>query len=177
MRRNLIETILGAVVLGVAALFLIFAYTNASLRSVQGNEYVARFNRIDGINPGSDVKMSGIKVGTIKTVAIDPKTFAAVVHLTVDRSIELPTDSSAEVASEGLLGGKYLSLVPGADDKKIAPGGEIRFTQGPINLEEMIGQFMFSGQSAGGKDKGDGSGGGSGGAPDTSKGAPGGPTL
>jgi phospholipid/cholesterol/gamma-HCH transport system substrate-binding protein len=170
MRRNLIETILGGVVLLVAALFLIFAYSNASLRTVQGNEYVARFNRVDGINPGSDVKMSGIKVGTITDIAIDPKTYVAVVHLSVDRSIELPTDSSAEIASEGLLGGKYLSLQPGADDKKIAPGGEIRFTQGPINIEELIGQFMFSNQG-GNKDKdkgGDSSG--------ESK-APGGPTL
>lgn len=152
MRRNLIETILGGVVLVVAAFFLIFAYSNASLRTVQGNEYVAKFNRIDGINPGSDVKLSGIKVGTIKSLSIDPATFVAVVRLTVDRSIALPTDSSAEVASEGLFGSKYVSLVPGAEDKKIAPGGEIRFTQGPINLEEMIGQFMFSNQAAG-KDK------------------------
>jgi phospholipid/cholesterol/gamma-HCH transport system substrate-binding protein len=165
MRRNLIETILGGVVLVVAAFFLIFAYSNASLRTVQGNEYVARFNRVDGINPGSDVKLSGIKVGTITSISIDPKSYTAVVHLSVDRSIDLPTDSSAEVASEGLLGGKYLSLHPGADDKKIAPGGEIRFTQGPINIEELIGQFMFSNQS-GAKDKGDGDGK-----------APGGPTL
>jgi phospholipid/cholesterol/gamma-HCH transport system substrate-binding protein len=168
MRRNLIETILGGVVLLVAALFLIFAYSNASLRTVQGNEYVARFNRVDGINPGSDVRMSGIKVGTITNIAIDPKTYVAVVHLSVDRAIELPTDSSAEIASEGLLGGKYLSLQPGADDKKIAPGGEIRFTQGPINIEELIGQFMFSNQggnkSKGGDDSGDNK-------------APGGPTL
>lgn len=167
MRRNLIETILGAVVLLVAALFLIFAYSNASLRTVQGNEYIAKFNRVDGINPGSDVKMSGIKVGTIKNISIDPKSYVAVVRLSVDRSIQLPTDSSAEVASEGLLGGKYLSLHPGADDKMLSPGGEIRFTQGPINLEELIGQFMFSNQSqSGGKDKGEGD----------AK-APGGPTL
>ena len=106
---------------------------------------------------------------SIKGVTIDPKTYVAVVDFTVDRAIQLPTDSSAEIASEGLLGGKYLSLVPGADDKKIAPGGEIRFTQGPINLEEMIGQFIFSNQASG-KDKGGDSG-------SDSKGAPGGPTL
>lgn len=170
MRRNLIETILGGVVLVVAAFFLIFAYSNASLRTVEGNTYVAKFNRIDGVNAGGDVKMSGIKVGTIENVQIDPKTFVAVVHFTVDRSIQLPTDTSAEIASESLLGGKYLSLVPGADDKKIPPGGEIRYTQGPINLEEMIGQLMFSNQA---KSKGDDSGK----SPDGSKSAPGGPTL
>jgi phospholipid/cholesterol/gamma-HCH transport system substrate-binding protein len=152
MRRNLIETILGGVVLAVAAFFLIFAYTNASLRTIQGNEYVAKFNRIDGVNPGGDVRMSGIKVGTIKSVAIDPKTFVAIVRLTVDRMVALPADTSAEVASDGLLGGKYLSLVPGGDEKTIPAGGEIRYTQGPINLEQMIGQLIFSNQ-AGNKDK------------------------
>ena len=170
MRRNFIETILGGVVLVVAAFFLIFAYSNASLKKIQGNDYVAKFNRIDGVNPGGDVKMSGIKVGTINSVAIDPKTFVAVVHISVDRTIALPTDTSAEIASESLLGGKYMSLVPGADDKTIAPGGEIRFTQGPINLEEMIGQLMFSNQAGKDKDKaGDKSG--------DDKAAPGGPTL
>ncbi|HTI88154.1 MAG TPA: outer membrane lipid asymmetry maintenance protein MlaD [Alphaproteobacteria bacterium] len=157
MRRNLIETILGGVVLVVAAIFMIFAYSNADLRQIQGNDYVARFNRIDGVNPGGDVRMSGIKVGTVRSVAIDPKTFVAVVHLTVDRNVALPADTSAEVASDGLLGGKYLSLVPGGDEKTIQPGGEIRYTQGPINLEQMIGQLIFSNQ-AGNKDKQDDSG-------------------
>ena len=172
MRRNLIETILGAVVLVVAAFFLAFAYSNASLRKVQGTDYVAKFNRIDGINPGGDVKMSGIKVGSITSVSIDPQTYVAVVHLSVDPKVQLPTDTSAEIASEGLLGGKYLSLVPGADDKKIPPGGEIRFTQGPINLEEMIGQLIFSNQAG----KGDGSSKPKDQTAPDSK-APGGPTL
>lgn len=175
MRRNLIETILGGVVLVVAAFFLVFAYSNASIRTVEGTTYVANFNRIDGINPGSDVRMSGIKVGTVSSVAIDPKTFAAVVRFTVDSKVHLPVDSSAEVATEGLLGGKYLSVVPGADDKTIPSGGEIRYTQGPINLEDVIGQLIFSNQ--GGK-------GGEGAGqnqpnqtqPNGSK-APGGPTL
>ena len=174
MRRNLIETILGGVVLAVAAFFLIFAYTNASLRTIQGNDYVARFNRIDGVNPGGDVRMSGIKVGTVKSVAIDPKSFVAIVHLTVDRAVALPSDTSAEVASDGLLGGKYLSLVPGGDEKTISPGGEIRYTQGPINLEQMIGQLIFSNQ-AGNKDKPQQDDSGSGDKPAPA--APGGPTL
>ncbi|MGE5537215.1 MAG: outer membrane lipid asymmetry maintenance protein MlaD [Gemmatimonas sp.] len=177
MRRNLIETILGGVVLVVAAFFLIFAYSNASLRTVQGNEYVAKFNRIDGVNPGADVKMSGIKVGTIRSVSIDPKTFAAIVHFTVDRAVALPTDSSAEVASEGLLGGKYLSLVPGGDEKTIPAGGEIRYTQDPINLEQMIGQLIFSNQAGGAKDKQDGTGADAPAGDKPAPRAPGGPTL
>lgn len=185
MRRNLIETILGGVVLAVAAFFLVFAYTNASIGTVEGTTYGASFDSIAGINPGSDVRMSGIKVGTVSTVAIDPKTYAAMIKFTVDSNIKLPVDTSAEVATEGLLGGKYLSLVPGADDKAIPPGGDIRYTQGPLNLEQVIGQLIFSNQAGKGGDKGgEGSGekpqnpnGQNGqGAPQGSK-APGGPTL
>lgn len=153
MRRNLIETVLGGVVLLVAALFLVFAYSNASLRTVSGYDLVAKFDRIDGLNLGSDVRVSGIKVGTITSQDIDPQTYLAVVHFTVDPRIKLPVDSAAEVVSESLLGSKYLSLVPGADSKMLQPGQEIRFTQSPINLESLVGQFIFSGKGGGGADE------------------------
>ncbi len=152
MRRNLIETVLGGVVLLVAALFLVFAYSNASLRTVSGYELLAKFDRIDGLNQGSDVKVSGIKVGTITSQEIDPKSYLAVIRFTVDPRIKLPVDSAAEVVSEGLLGSKYLSLVPGADAKNLQPGQEIRFTQSPVNLESLIGQLIFSGKGGGGSD-------------------------
>ena len=129
--------------------FLIFAYSNASLRTVEGNTYVARFNRIDGVNPGGDVKMSGIKVGTIKGVTIDPKTYVAVVDFTVDRAIQLPTDSSAEIASEGLLGGKYLSLVPGAGDElRAAPNLRTAKTVGEAREQRMRFAGLASSASA-----------------------------
>jgi len=155
MRRNLIETVLGGVVLLVAALFLVFAYSNASLRTVNGYELTAKFDRVDGLNQGSDVKVSGIKVGTILSQHIDPQSYLAVVRFTVDPSIKLPVDSAAEVVSESLLGSKYLSLVPGADTKMLQPGQEVRFTQSPINLESLVGQFIFSGKAgAGGEESG-----------------------
>lgn len=150
MRRNLIETVLGGVVLLVAGLFLVFAYSNASLRTVSGYELLAKFDRVDGLNQGSDVKVSGIKVGTITGQTIDPQSYLAVVRFSVDPRIKLPVDSAAEVVSEGLLGSKYLSLVPGADAKSLQPGQEIRFTQSPVNLESLIGQLIFSGKNGGG---------------------------
>ena len=144
MRRNLIETILGGVVLVVAALFLTFAYTNAGIQAVPGYEVVARFDRIDGLKEGGDVRMSGIKVGTILSQEIDPETYLAVVRMSVDPSIKLPTDTAAQIVMDGLLGGKYMILVPGAEEKMIPPGGEIRFTQSPLNLDDLIGQLIFS---------------------------------
>lgn len=144
MRGNVIETVMGAVVLVVAALFLFFAYSTSQLRSVPGYELSANFEHIDGIRDGSDVRISGIKVGSVVNTAIDPKTFLAVVRMTVQPSIKLPDDSVAEIVSSGLLGDKYMSLVPGGSDKDLPAGGRIKFTQSSVSIEHLIGQMMFS---------------------------------
>lgn len=144
MNRNIIETVMGAVVLVVAALFLFFSYSTAQLRSVDGYTVRAKFDRIDGLALGSDVRISGIKVGTVNDQRLDPETFLAEVSMSIDPSVELPKDSSAEIVSESLLGGKYMAIVPGGDDEVLAEGDEIRFTQSPVSLEQLIGKFMFS---------------------------------
>ncbi|HEX5454749.1 MAG TPA: outer membrane lipid asymmetry maintenance protein MlaD [Stellaceae bacterium] len=144
MRGNIIETVMGAVVLIAAAFFLYFAYTTSQLREVSGYEVSANFERIDGIHPGSDVRISGIKVGSVTSARLDPKTYLANVHMTVERSVQLPQDTVAEIVSAGLLGDKYMSLVPGGSDKLIAPGGRIKYTQSSVNLENLVGQMIFS---------------------------------
>jgi phospholipid/cholesterol/gamma-HCH transport system substrate-binding protein len=145
MRGNVIETVMGAVVLVVAALFLVFAYKTSQLRPVaSGYEVMADFARIDGIHQGSDVRVSGVKVGSVVSETLDPKTFLAVIRMSIDPSIELPDDTVAQVTSSGLLGDKYLSLAPGGSDKTIPHGGKIRYTQSSISLENLIGQMMFS---------------------------------
>lgn len=143
MRHNLIETLMGAVVLAVAGLFLAFAYSSTNVRAVSGYEVVARFDRVDGLARGADVKMSGIKIGTVIEQRLDPQRYLAVVRMTIDPAVKLPADTVAQVASEGLLGGSFVALVPGGDDKTIAPGGEIKFTQAPVNLVQLLGKFMF----------------------------------
>ncbi|MHA1113323.1 MAG: outer membrane lipid asymmetry maintenance protein MlaD [Alphaproteobacteria bacterium] len=148
MKRNLVETIIGAVVLAVAVLVMAFAYSTASLRPVDGYEVTARFDRVDGLQVGSDVRISGIRVGTVTGQALDADSFLAVVRFSLKSDLRLPVDSVAEIASESLLGGRYLALVPGAEDRMIEPGGEITFTQSPVNLENLIGQLIFS-QAAG----------------------------
>jgi phospholipid/cholesterol/gamma-HCH transport system substrate-binding protein len=144
MKGNVLETVMGAVVLVVAALFLFFAYNTSQLRSVKGYELTANFEHIDGIRDGSDVRISGIKVGSVMTATLDPKTFLATLRLSVEPSVKLPDDTVAEIVSSGLLGDKYLSLVPGGSDKDLAPGERIKFTQSSISLEHLIGQMMFS---------------------------------
>ena len=144
MRGNVIETVMGAVVLVVAALFLVFAYNTSQLREVAGYQLSADFERVDGIRQGGDVRISGIKVGSILSERLDPKTFLADVRMSVDPSIKLPDDTVAEIVSAGLLGDKYLSLVPGGSEKMIPPGGKIKYTQSSVSLENLIGQMIFS---------------------------------
>jgi phospholipid/cholesterol/gamma-HCH transport system substrate-binding protein len=144
MRGNVLETVMGAVVLVVAALFLLFAYNSSQLRSVKGYELTANFEHIDGIRDGSDVRVSGIKVGSVLGLTLDPKTFLATVRMSVEPAVKLPDDTVAEIVSSGLLGDKYMSLVPGGSEKDIQPGGRIKFTQSSVSLEHMIGQMIFS---------------------------------
>ncbi|SMF80302.1 phospholipid/cholesterol/gamma-HCH transport system substrate-binding protein [Azospirillum oryzae] len=147
MRRNVIETVLGGVVLAVAAVFLAFAYKSADLRKVQGYDVTANFNSITGLQSGADVRISGVKVGTVTGLTLDPTSYQAVVHLSVDNSVKLPKDTAAVIASESLLGGKFLSLEPGGDPDMIKPNGKIEFTQSTPGLEQLLGQVIFSLQS------------------------------
>ena len=152
MGGNLVESLIGAVVLVVAGFFLVFAYTTSGVRGPGGGyDLVAKFNKVDGLAVGGPVKMSGIKVGTIVDQSLDPKDYRAVVRLNVDNSVKLPEDSSAKIASEGLLGGNYLALDPGGSDRMLKSGEEIKFTQGSVNLMDLIGQAIFSATSGGDK--------------------------
>lgn len=153
MGRNLVETLMGAVVLVVAALFLIFAYSSTNVRAIRGYDVIAKFERVDGLATGTDVKISGIKVGTLVEQRLDPETYLAVVRMSIDNRVKLPEDTVAQVSSEGLLGGNFLALVPGGSDKMIAPGGEIKYTQAPVNLVQMLGKFIFNAADQQGGDK------------------------
>src|SRR5487761_1771819 len=129
MSRNAVETVMGAVVLVVAAVFLFFAYSTSQVRLISGYPLTARFDRIEGVRDGSDVRISGIKVGSIVSQELDPKTFVAVVKISVDPAIKLPVDTVATITSSGLFGDKFLSLEPGNEDKTLAPGETIEHTQ------------------------------------------------
>lgn len=144
MSRNLLEIVMGTLVLVVAGLFVTFAYSVAQLHEVTGYQVTARFNHADGIKTGGDIRISGIKVGTILSETLDPATFQAIVVLSIDKTIKLPEDTVAKVSSSGLLGDKYLQLEPGNSDNNIPPGGLIKMTQSSVSLESLFGQVAFS---------------------------------
>lgn len=145
MGGNVIETLVGAFVLVVAVSFVIFAVSRTDVGAVQGYEVMANFDRIDGLSVGADVRVSGIKVGTVIEQTLDTETYFAVVRMSVDPAVRLPVDSSAAVISDGLLGGKFMALTPGAEEDMIKPGGRILYTQASISLEQLIGKFVFGG--------------------------------
>lgn len=144
MGGNLVETLIGAVVLVVAGAFLAFAYSSSGARNIDGYELIAKFDRVDGLAPGNDVRLSGIKVGTIVEQSLEEDTFFAVLRMEIDPKIHLPEDSSAKITSEGLLGGNYLALEPGGSDEVLGPGDEITITQGSVDLLGLISQAVFS---------------------------------
>ncbi len=154
MSRNIIETVMGGVVLAVAVFFLVFAYSATEVQSVEGYELTARFDRIDGLNVGSDVRVGGVKVGSVLGHELNTEYWQAEVRMSIDRSIQLPEDTAAVIASESLLGGKFLALEPGGSEEILPEGGTITYTQSVPGLEQLLGQVIYSlqQQSGGGPD-------------------------
>ncbi len=151
MSRNSIETIMGAVVLVIAAGFLYTAYNGRQLQSVKnGYRINAVFDDVTGIATGSDVRVGGVKVGVVDGLSVDPKTYRAKLVLLVKHDIQMPSDSSATILGDGLMGSKFVALEAGADENMLPEGGLISITQSSVSLEQLIGKFVFSG---GGVDK------------------------
>ncbi len=150
MQKNIVETLIGAVVLFVAVFFLLFAYKSSTISTGDGYAITAKFNNASGVSLGSDVRIGGIKVGVVSDLGLDKDTYQALVTMQIRKATLLPKDSSASIVGDGLLGGKYVQLTPGGDETMLEAGSVINYTQSAVNLEEMIGKFMFSG---GGVDK------------------------
>jgi phospholipid/cholesterol/gamma-HCH transport system substrate-binding protein len=144
MKRNVVETVLGAVVLLVAVVFLGFSYSAANVGDVDGYEITADFTGTGGLGIGDSVQISGVKIGSVSKIELKPEDYMARVFMEIDDNIKLPDDTSAFISSESLLGGKYLELQPGGSEDFLKSGGHIEYTQAPQNLEQLLGKFIFS---------------------------------
>jgi phospholipid/cholesterol/gamma-HCH transport system substrate-binding protein len=143
MQNSAVETLIGAVVIAIAVAFFAFAYSSTGSAPIVGYEVIAKFSRADGVNVGTDVRLSGIKVGTVADMSLDPVTYNAVLTLALASNVKLPDDSSVRITSDGLLGSQYLSIEPGGSPMPIAAGGEIENTQGSIDLMGLLSKAMF----------------------------------
>lgn len=149
MQNSVVETLIGAAVLAVAAAFLVFAYTSTGTGAVSGYEVSAKFGRVDGVAVGSDVRLAGVKIGTVTGIEIDPTDYSAVAHFSIQNDLKLPDDSSVRITSDGLLGNQYVSVEPGGSETMIPPGGRIEYTQGAIDLMGLLGRTIFGGGEGG----------------------------
>jgi phospholipid/cholesterol/gamma-HCH transport system substrate-binding protein len=153
MKNSVVETITGAVVIAIAAVFFFYVYTTTDAgRGKSGYKLTAEFENVEGIGVGSDVRMAGIKIGSVTNQDIDTSSFQAVVTMVIDPKMKLPDDTTAKVTSEGLLGGKFISLEAGGSEKMLKDGDRFNYTQGAIDIWSLISQFMFENKT---KDKTD----------------------
>ncbi len=143
MKRSLVETFLGGLVVIVAAGFLVFALQATEVGTVDGIGLKARFLKVGGLEVGSDVRISGVKVGTVTDRQLDAESFEAVVLFTVSSELRVPADTQAVVTNDGLLGNKYLRLIPGNATGVIADGGEITQTRDYRTLEDTVSEIIF----------------------------------
>ena len=147
MKNNIVETLMGAIVLVVAGSFLYFAFSHANVSTNGGKNYIVKFDKVDGLSVGGDVKISGIKVGSITEQYLDKESFYAVVKISIDPDIILSESTFAKITSEGLLGGNYLVLDPGDDeDELLEDGDEITNTQGAVDFLGLLDKFAGSGK-------------------------------
>ena len=144
MQRNMLETVMGAIVLLTAVAFVSLAYEAANIRGTDGYELEAEFGATDGLSVGDDVRISGIKVGRISRQELDPVTYAARIVMSLDERIRIPADSGARITAASLLGGNYLELIPGADEDMMKPGEVIYDTRDPVSLTDLLGKAVFS---------------------------------
>ena len=141
--QQLAETGMGAVVLVAAGAFFVYALSAGGKGlHTSGYDVSARFGQVGALEPGADVRVAGVKVGTVTSLKLDPKTYLAEAHLNLDSSVALPSDSTAKITSDSLLGGPHVAIEPGGAPDNLKSGSEIQNTQGAVDLFSLIGQFL-----------------------------------
>src|SRR3954454_13312894 len=159
MKQNLMETVVGALVIAIALGFFLFMYSTTGVgKGSAGYHLTAKFKNVQDINVGSDVRMSGIKIGSLTAQSLYNQSYDAILTFAVDPTIKLPDDSTAKITSEGLLGGKFIALEPGGSETLLSDGGTITYTQGALDLWALVSDYMFSGKSKGSDNSGGSSG-------------------
>ena len=143
MNKRPVETIMGLVVVFVAAFFLYFAYNVSDLQVVKGYTVTARFLKVGGLNVGSDVRINGIKVGTVIAQNLDPEDYVADVKLSISSNIQLPKDSVVSIVSDGLVGNKFIKIEPGKSKEFLQNGDTVANTKDFKTLEDMVGEIIF----------------------------------
>ena len=144
MRKESRETLLGAAVVVLAAWAVGSAFSSSDVKSEGGYEITASFDNVAGLEPGSDVRMVGLPIGTVLSQELEPQSYRAKVTMIINDSVELTTDTSARIIPDGLTGQNFVSLEPGGEESLIKDGGSVTYTQGSINFIDLLGRFVMT---------------------------------
>ena len=144
MRYSLVEILLGAIVLITAIGFLTLGMQSINSQK-NGYNISLIFGSTAGLKNGDDVKISGISVGKITKLELDPDDYNAKVNIIIDNNIKIPDDSSAKITSSSLLGGNFLDIIPGSSEQNLGPSDIIYDTTDPVSFTDMLGKVIFSG--------------------------------
>lgn len=151
MKNSMVETLIGAAVVVIAAVFFLFAYKTSGKSAATGGYHLsAEFDNAEGVSVGTDVRVAGVKVGSVTSFTLNPENFQANVVMELDPVVKLTEDATAKVTAEGLLGSKFISLEQGGAETSLADGGVISNTQGAVDIWSLISQAMFDKSSSGG---------------------------
>jgi phospholipid/cholesterol/gamma-HCH transport system substrate-binding protein len=158
MRESLFETLVGLAVVAVAGFFLVFSLSQRS-DAATGDSYelIAKFDRADGVSPGTDVRVAGVKVGAVKSVSLDQKTYKAEAVLSIRKDVQIPQESAAQIQSDSLLGGSYIHIQISGMPDNMQPGSKFEYTRGSMDILGILLQAV--GGMSGGGDNGDAGGG------------------
>ncbi len=143
MKENVLEILVGSIVLVFAFIFVIFSLSNTGFQK-KGNFINAEFGNVAGLKVGDDVLIAGIKVGEVSSNTLDRKSYIAVVKLNLQNNIFIPEDSVAKISSTSLLGGQYVEIIPGASEEMLKEDETIYDTRDPVSLTDLLGQAVFS---------------------------------
>jgi phospholipid/cholesterol/gamma-HCH transport system substrate-binding protein len=149
MKNSTVETLIGTAVVAIAAAFFIYAYQASDKASAAGSYRLsAEFDNAEGVSVGTDVRVAGVKIGSVVDFTLNPENFQANVVMELDPRLKLTEDATAKVTAEGLLGSKFISLEQGGAETILAEGGVISNTQGAVDIWSLISQAMFENKSA-----------------------------
>ena len=152
MKKKPVETIMGLVVLIVAVLFFAFAYRVSDLQVVKGYPLKAEFMKVGGLSVGSDVRINGIKVGTVTSQKLNNEDYMADVTFSISSNIKLPKDSTISIVSDGLVGDKFVKIEPGKSKEYLQSGDSFSNTKDFKTIEDMVGEILFMVTDDGTKD-------------------------
>jgi phospholipid/cholesterol/gamma-HCH transport system substrate-binding protein len=143
MTHSTTEVLVGGGVLAAALAFGIYAVQSTGFSlGTEGYTLTASFRSLEGVSVGTDVRLAGVKVGTVTAMELNPETYRADTIVTIRDGIQIPDDSAIIVASEGLLGGNFVEISPGGSPFYYAAGDEILDTQGAVSLVSLLLKFV-----------------------------------